>query len=185
MNDHRPVLEQWIQALAVAEIGDPLTDHKHLERRHNERNQDQEEGCGGHQDRDNPGHHVAEPLPAGPHDHRRVGAKEESPEEKRALLAAPPCSELVVGRHGLVRVGGYVGHPVITADEAVQENARGDGDQSPNGINRAFRADCEERLMLPTAYKRADHRVYGEAKSQKEGESSQILHACPFRNEPD
>ena len=126
--------------------------YQNLERAEHERDQDQEECLGGHQHRRDPRHHVAEFAPVHENHYGRIGRQQPGPQQQRAFLPAPPRRELVDRRHGCVGVRRHVAQAEIAREQRVDQDARSDGQQDPDGVDRALSADHQEGIScsLPT-----------------------------------
>jgi len=77
---------------------------------------------------------------------------------------------------------GDVGETEIAGDQAVDQDAGSQGHEDPDGVNRPFAADNQERLAFQAAGDRCDHRVNGYAKRQQQSQRSHIFHSLtPLR----
>ncbi len=97
-------------------------------------------------------HDLAELAAVGEDDDGAVGGEQPAPEEQRTFLAAPPGGELVDSRHVAVAVAGDVGEAEVAGEEGVDQDAGGQGDEKPYGVDRASGAEDEEGadFSLPT-----------------------------------
>ena len=179
MDGHRRILQQRAETVAVRHRGDQLVHRQHLERIGDEVVEDEEEGLDRHQHRGDARHHVAMLAAVGEDDDRGVGGEQETPEQQRPFLPAPPRRELVQHRHGAVAVRGDIGETEIAGQQAVDQDAGRQVDQSPHRVNGALPADHQKRLALDASDDGGKRRVQRDAERQQNCQRTQIFHKSP------